>query len=388
MQEVIRRAAGACAASEPVGEDELDQAGDPVGIKLFIADFVAAVFSSRVVAPVGPGAVEVGESVFAGKGPGAEHAAGFFHGAGIGGEGDDGAADVAGRFGDEEILGRVILIGGIRAGIFAFAGVFPVGFGNAEMIEDGFGAQEARSERDGDDVAFTEFASHGERQADDRDFHKVVEKIATVVKSISIGNFENNGTGIAASGALRFGATQHQRNGEMGRDDVGVDGLLEQAETVIEVDVPERFAEFSESVAAPNVVDKNVQAMVAALDERDQFFYLCRIDVIDAHRNAAASSGSDEFGGFFDGLGAAMSGAMFASAAARAVNGGAGFTECDGNATSSTTSSSSNKSDFALQRFVGRFLRHGVATSAVADGNSWKCGKHLFDLFDFPGASR
>jgi hypothetical protein len=101
---------------------------------------------------VGLGAVEVGEAVFAGEGPGAEDAAGPFHGARIGGEGDDGAADVAGRFGGEEILRRVVLVGGVYVGVLALAGVLPVGFGDAEMVEDGFGAEEAGSERDGDDV--------------------------------------------------------------------------------------------------------------------------------------------------------------------------------------------------------------------------------------------
>ena len=60
------RAWGMCSVKTSRGR--LVRSGrDPVGIKLFIADFVAAVFFSRVVAPVGPGAVEAGESVFAGQ---------------------------------------------------------------------------------------------------------------------------------------------------------------------------------------------------------------------------------------------------------------------------------------------------------------------------------
>ena len=202
------------------------------------------------------------------------------------------------------------------------------------MVEDGFGAQEAGRERDGGDIAFAEFAGHGEGQADDGDFHQVVEKIAAVVEGVAIGDFENNRAGFAAAGAFRFGAAEHQRNGEVGRDDVRVDGLFEHAEAVIEVGVPEGLAEFGEGVAAPDVVDEDVETVMAALDEGDELFHLPGIGVINANRNAAAASGGDEFRGFFDGFGPAGSGAAFARAAAGAINGGPGFAEGDGDAAS------------------------------------------------------
>jgi len=311
---------------------------------------------------VGLGAVEVGEAVFAGEGPGAEDAAGPVHGAGIGGEGDDGAADVTGRFGHEEILRRVVLVGGVYVGVFALAGVVPVGFGDAEVVEDGFGAEEAGSERDRDDVAFAEFAGHGEGQADDGDFHEVVEKIAAVVEGVAIGDFKNNGAGFAAAAAFRFGAAEHQGNGEVGRDDVRVDGLFEHAEAVIEVGVPEGLAEFGEGVAAPDVVDEDVEAMVAAFDERDELFHLRGIGVIDANGNAAAAGRGDEFGGFFDGFGTAWIDAAFAGAAAGAINSGAGFAEGDGDAASSAAGGSGDQGDFAVERFSGGVLRHDGAT--------------------------
>ena len=41
----------------------------------------------------------------------------------------------------------------------------------------------------------------------------------------------------------------------MGSDDVRMDGLLQHAQAVIEVDGPEGLAEFRERVAAPHVID-------------------------------------------------------------------------------------------------------------------------------------
>src|SRR5580704_3667069 len=139
--------------------------------------------------------------------------------------------------------------------------------------------------------------------------------------------------------------------------------LTEHPQTFVEVGVPEGLAEFGERVAAPDVVDEDVEAMVAALDQRDQLFHLRGIGVIDTDRNAAAAGGCDEFGGFFDGFGAAGSAAAFAGTAAGAENGGAGFAEGDGDAASGAASGSGVESDFSMQRFLRRFMRHRVAIS-------------------------
>src|SRR6202795_473095 len=72
-------------SSEPVRKNHLHQAGDPVGIKALVADLVLAVSFAGVAAPVGTGAVEVGETVFAGQRPGTEDAATFLFYIGIGG---------------------------------------------------------------------------------------------------------------------------------------------------------------------------------------------------------------------------------------------------------------------------------------------------------------
>ena len=96
--------------SEPVGENQLDEAGDPVGIELLVAGFVFSVFIFGMVAPVGLGAVEVGEVVFAGERPGTEDTPGFPFYTWICGERYDCTADEAWGFGNHEIIGAVVLV--------------------------------------------------------------------------------------------------------------------------------------------------------------------------------------------------------------------------------------------------------------------------------------
>ena len=58
--------------SKPIRKNQLYKAGDPVGIKSLIADFVLSVLLPGVVAPVRLGAVEVGKSVLPSQCPGTE----------------------------------------------------------------------------------------------------------------------------------------------------------------------------------------------------------------------------------------------------------------------------------------------------------------------------
>jgi len=60
----------------------------------------------------------------------------------------------------------------------------------------------------------------------------------------------------------------------VGSDDVGMDGLFEHLQAVFEVDGPERLAPFGERVAAPDVVNQDVEAFVLALDAGCEFLKL------------------------------------------------------------------------------------------------------------------
>jgi len=96
-------------------------------------------------------------------------------------------------------LGAVVLVFAVLIFllILSLPDILPVGFGDFEDVEDGFGAQEAGSQCDGDDVAFAEFAGHGEGEADDGDLDEIVEEVAAVVESVAVGNFEDDSAGPA-----------------------------------------------------------------------------------------------------------------------------------------------------------------------------------------------
>ena len=95
---------------------------------------------------------------------------------------------------------------------------------------------------------------------------------------------------------------EHQRGGVVRGDDVGMDGLLEHAKAILEVDGPEGLAPFGEGIAAPDVVDQDVEAFVAALDKRGEFLNLGGNFVVDLDGDAVASGGGDQVGSFFDGF--------------------------------------------------------------------------------------
>ena len=135
----------------------------------------------------------------------------------------------------------------------------------------------------------------------------------------------------------------------MRSDDVRMDGLLEHVQAVFEIDLPEWLAEFGERVAAPHVIDQNVESLVAAFDSGDELFHIGWFRVIHAYRNAAPACCGDEFGGFFDGFRAPGSGAACAGTAPGAVNGGTGFAKRDGNPASGAARGSGNQRDAAAQ---------------------------------------
>src|SRR5260370_33941298 len=75
----------------------------------------------------------------------------------------------------------------------------------------------------------------------------------------------------------------------------GIRNLLQ-----LEVGRPECLAEFRERVAAPHVIDQNVQSLVPPLDPSDQLFHIRGLSVIDSNRNAAPARSRNQFSSFFD----------------------------------------------------------------------------------------
>src|SRR3981081_2827164 len=131
-------------------------------------------------------------------------------------------------------MGRVVLILGVQILVLLLPDILPIRPGDSKMLQYPFRTQKARSQRHRNNVSFAQLAGHGEGQPYDGNLHQVIENVAAVVKSIPISNFENNSSA----------STEHQRNGVVRSDDVGMDCLLQHLQAVIEVDGPEWLAEF------------------------------------------------------------------------------------------------------------------------------------------------
>ncbi len=81
-----------------------------------------------------------------------------------------------------------------------------------------------------------------------------------------------------------------------------VDRLLQHSQAILEIDRPEGLAPFREGIAAPNIIDEDVETLMPALDPGDEFLDLCRNLVIDLDGNPLAAGCRDQFSGFFDGF--------------------------------------------------------------------------------------
>ena len=124
------------------------------------------------------------------------------------------------------------------------------------------------------------------------------------------------------------------RNAVATRQKMGEDGSLDELEALRHLEFPEGLAPLDELLAAPDVVDEDVEAPALlggdSLRERGD---LRRVGVVDGDGDAASARGRDQLGRVLDGLGAVHGGARGAGGAAGDVDGGARVAELDGDAT-------------------------------------------------------
>ena len=80
-----------------------------------------------------------------------------------------------------------------------------------------------------------------------------------------------------------------QRQRVVGGDQVGVDAEPEQPEPVREVVLPDRLVPLEEPLAAPDVVDEDVEPPALGADAGDERRDLVRHQMVDAHRHPLAA---------------------------------------------------------------------------------------------------
>src|SRR5580658_1177927 len=290
----------------------------------------------EMASPVWAAAVGIGEAVFVGEIPGAEYFPRLLLPVRVSCKGGDGSSHEQRRFRMQEV------------GIL-FSGVAPVLFLDAEVIQHGLGAQESGSDGESGDLRFAQFVGHSHGQPNHRNLHQVVEQVAAVAKEVAVSDFDDQ-----SASALEVAAFHHERRRIATGDDVRMHGLMQHGQSLIERKLPESLAEFGERIAAPYVINQNVElALLLTLNAGDKFLNVTFLGVIAANGDAFAAEGRDYFRRFVDGLAAALGGGFPAHAASGAIDGSASFAESAGDTSSSATRGAGDQSDTALERFHG-----------------------------------
>ena len=90
--------------------------------------------------------------------------------------------------------------------------------------------------------------------------------------------------------------------GEVARDQVRVDGEPQHPQAAVEVVLPQRRVPLRQVLAAPDVVDQHVEAVLLGVDALHERLDLHRLEVVDRDGEAPAAGGLDELGGLLDRL--------------------------------------------------------------------------------------
>ena len=88
----------------------------------------------------------------------------------------------------------------------------------------------------------------------------------------------------------------------MARDQVRVEREAQQPQAVVEVVLPERRVELEQLLAAPDVVDEQVEPAVVGVDPLDERGDLRRVEVVDRDGDPLAAGRGDQLRGLLDRL--------------------------------------------------------------------------------------
>ena len=157
--------------------------------------------------------------------------------------------------------------------------VAPVRLGHAEVVEHRLRAQEARASARPPSRRAGAGPRPSRGEPDDRGLHEVVEEVAAVVGGVAVGDLDDQ----------PLPALDHQRRGVVAGDDVRVDGALAASAARSPSECSQNgLPQTGERVAAPDVVDQQVQPALLAPDALDERRDLLRHGVVDLHGDADA----------------------------------------------------------------------------------------------------
>ena len=170
----------------------------------------------------------------------------------VGGERGDRAADEARGLGDRPE---------VRVAALAVA---PGGLGDAVDVEHHLRAHPARRQRDRGAAVRRELLGLREREPEHRRLGQVVEGREAVVRGVVL----ERAVGHLDDEAARPADQQRQR--EVAGDQVRVDREAQQPQAAVEVVLPHRRVPLGQLLAAPDVVDEDVEAALLGVDARDE----------------------------------------------------------------------------------------------------------------------
>jgi hypothetical protein len=176
---------------------------------------------------------------------------------------------------------------------------------------------------------------------DHRRLDEVIEEVASIDVCVTVCDLDDQS------------APAHPRNAVVAGDDVGLDRPIDEGEPVFELCLPELLSPLDEIVAAPDVVDEDVELA----DPLEQARHLGRNGVVDAHGDALAAARGDDAGSLLNGLRTTLHAWASGHAAAGAVDRRTRFTECGGDPASRSPRRTGDDGDLSCEWPGHAFLR-------------------------------
>ena len=212
----------------------------------------------------------------------------------------------------------------------------------AWAARNALGSHEAGGDGDRGHAVLPQVVGHSARHANDGCFRQVVVDVAQVL-------VERPGDGADDQAA---GLGDHQRRGQLACDQLGSHAGDEHAFPLRARLVPEgdhRDSECLAFVAAPDVVDEQVQAAVLGSDALEECFDVVVDRVVAVDRDAVATAGGDFVGGIVDGSWQAIDGGCVAGGAACDVDRCAGFAQNGGDCAAGAAAGAGYDCDFVFE---------------------------------------
>ncbi len=212
------------------------------------------------------------------------------------------------------------------------------------MAEHRLGAQESRAQGERRDAGSLKVPGHGIAQAVHRALRQVVEQLAAIALVVAVRDLDDQPRPVP----------QHQGRRMLGGDQVAEHRLIHQRAHHANVEPPELGAPIDHRVAAPDVVDQDVQPAPLGLDAGHQGDDFVLLGVIGADRDAHAAVFVDQRRGLLDRLGPTHGRGLARAGPAGAVDHGPRRAEHAGDAPARAARGAGDERHFPVQRSVHR----------------------------------